>query len=279
MIENGAWHMRIAGMGQTLFALSLLALGVLSLLSRDFALVWQPVPAGIPGRAVLACVSGAIMVVTGLGLLFRRATVPVSFVLFVYTAIWLLALHIPRVIANPLQEATWGGSGEIATLVGASWILYASAAKPGDRWYFSSLAGTSAIRWARILFAIGVPLVGLEHLVYGPDTASFVPAWLPDRLGWAYFTGIAHIVAGIAILVSVLPRLAAALETLMMAIFTVLVWMPAVMADPAQRFNWTALLMSAVITAAGWIVYESYREAPWFAFSRSRNRLANPATR
>jgi uncharacterized membrane protein len=271
--------MRIASMGQTLFALSLLALGLLSLFSADFALVWQPVPPGIPGRAILACLSGLIMCATGVGLLIPRATAPVTFVLLVYTAIWLLALHIPNVIAHPLEESNWGGSGEIATLVGASWILYAAAAKPGDRWYFASLAGTKAIRWGRILFAIGVPLVGLEHLVYAQQTAGFVPGWLPDQLGWAYFTGIAHIAAGAAILFSVLPRLAAALETLMMGIFTLLVWLPAVMANPAQRFNWTALLMSAVITAAGWIVYESYRGAPWFAFSRSRNRVADLATR
>jgi uncharacterized membrane protein len=213
------------------------------------------------------------------GLLVRRAMVPLSFVLFVYTVIWLLALHIPRVIANPLQESTWGGSGEIATLVGASWILYASMAQPADRFYFAALTGPKAIFWARVMFAIGVPLVGLEHLVYGPDTANFVPAWLPARLGLAYFTGLAHIAAGLAILFAVLPRLAAALETLMMAIFTVLVWIPAVIAAPAQRFTWTALLISTVITAAGWIVYESYRGMPWFSFGYSRNPLAHPAMR
>jgi uncharacterized membrane protein len=271
--------MRSASVGQLLFALSLLALGLLSLCSADFALVWQPVPDGIPGRALLACVSGAIMAAAGIGLLIPRVKVPAAFILFVYTAVWLLALHMPHVIAHPLQESNWGGAGEIATLVGASWILYASAAQPGDRWYFASFAGPAAIRWARILFAVGVPLVGLEHLVYAQDTASFVPAWLPDRLGWAYFTGIAHIAAGIAILIAILPRLAAALETVMMGLFTVLVWVPAVMAQPALRFNWTALLMSTVITAAGWIVYESYRGAPWLSFSRSRNQLAGLATR
>jgi uncharacterized membrane protein len=271
--------MRMTGIGQMLFALTMLALGVLSLFSADFAYVWQPVPAGIPGRAVLACISGAVLCATGLGLLFRRTAAPASFILFVYTLIWLLVLHVPRVIMGPQHEATWGASGEIMTLVAASWILYASAALPGDRLYFPSLVGTKAIRWAQILFALGVPLVGLEHLVYGSMTADYVPAWLPDRLGLAYFTGAAHIAAGVAILIAVLPRLAAALETLMMGIFTVLVWVPVVMAHPEQRFNWTALLISTVITAAGWVVYESYRGAPWFSFSRSRDRLGDLATR
>jgi uncharacterized membrane protein len=276
---DGVGDMRMTGAGQALFVLTMLVLGALGLFSGDFALVWQPVPAGIPGRTVLACLSGAILCVTSLGVLMRRTAAPASFVLFVYTLVWLLALHVPRVILAPQHEASWGGSGEIMTLVAASWILYASAAIPGDRFFFPSLVGAKAIRWAQILFAVGVPLVGLEHLVYGSDTAAFVPAWLPGRLDWAYFTGVAHIAAGIAILIAVLPRLAAALETLMMGIFTVLVWIPAVVATPAQRFDWTALLMSTVITAAGWVVFESYRGAPWFSFGRTRNRLSELATR
>ena len=271
--------MRMTSMGQTLFALSMLALGALSLFSGDFALVWQPVPDALPGRALLACMSGAILCVAGAGLLLRRATTTISFILVVYTLVWLVLLHLPRVIMAPSQVAAWGGAGEIMTLVGASWLLYASAAMPEDGLYFPSLTGAKAIRAARILFALGVPLVGLEHLIYGPDTAAYVPAWLPDRLGWAYFTGFAHIAAGVAILAGVLPRLAAALETAMMAIFTVLVWMPVVAAHPAQRFGWTALVMSTVITAAGWIVLESYRGVPWFSFNRSRQQHPDLATR
>lgn len=271
--------MRMTGIGQLLFALTMLVLGVLSLFSADFAFVWQPVPEGMPGRAVLACLSGAVLCLGGAGLLVRRTATPAAFILFVYTLLWLVLLHVPRVIMGPQHEINWGGAGEIMTLVGASWIVYASSAAPGDRCYVASLTGAKAIRWGQILFAVGVPLVGLEHIVYASMTADYVPAWLPDRLGFAYFTGIAHIATGVAILIAVLPRLAAALETLMMGIFTVLVWGPVVMAHPEQRFNWTALLISAVITAAGWVVLESYREAPWFSFSRSRSALGNVAVR
>lgn len=271
--------MRIVGMGRVLFALAIVALGVLSLCSGDFAFVWQPVPAGIPGRAFLACLSGAILCVAGMALLIRRVTVVAAFILTFYTVIWLVLLHVPLVIAAPLQESTWAGAGEIATLVAGSWILYASSAMPGQRFYIAALAGTTSMRWARALFAVGIILVGLEHLIYATVTAQYVPAWLPGHLAWAYFTGIAHIAAGIAILFAVLPRLGAALETLMMGIFTVLVWLPMVIAAPMQRFDWTALLMSTVITAAAWIVTDAYRDVPWLAFRRSPNRMANPATR
>jgi hypothetical protein len=37
--------------------------------------------------------------------------------------------------------------------------------------------------------------------------------------------------------------------------------------------------MSTLIAAAGWIVAESYRGAPWFSFRRSRDRLADLSIR
>ncbi|GLQ91292.1 DoxX family membrane protein [Dyella acidisoli] len=268
--------MRIADIGRWLFALAFVTLGLLSVFSRDFASVWQPVPDGVPGRAFLALMSGAVMVVGGAGLLLRRMLVPASFVMMVYTLLWLLALHVPRVIMGPWHEITWGGCAEIITLVAASWVLYASAATPDDKPYFAALSGAHAVRVARIAFAVALPLIGLEHLIYAKETADMVPGWLPYHTGWACLTGVAHIAAGLAIALNVLPRLAATLEAWMMGAFTVFVWIPMVMATPSQRFAWTGLAISTVITAAGWIVAASYREVQWLSFSRSRNQAFSP---
>ncbi|GLQ88406.1 DoxX family protein [Dyella flagellata] len=270
--------MRTADIGRWAFALAFLVLGLLSLFSRDFASVWQPVPPNLPGRALLAMLSGAVMTVGGAGLLLRRTLVPAALLMMSYTLLWLLLLHVPRVILAPMHEVTWGGCAEIVTLVAACCVLYASVATPADKPYFAALTGAHALRVARLAFAVAIPLIGVEHLVYAKETADMVPAWLPYHLGWAYFTGIAHIAAGLAIAFNVLPRLAATLEAWMMGGFTVLVWIPMIMNTPSQRFAWTGLMISAVITAAGWIVAASYGEAPWFAFSRPRNSKIPLAT-
>lgn len=271
--------MRVADVGRVVFALAFIALGLLSVVSQDFASVWQPVPEGVPGRPFLALISGAVMTVGGVGLLRRRMLVPAAFVMMLYTLLWLLALHVPRVILAPLHEVTWGGCAEIVTLVAANIVLYACAATPDDKPYIAALCGTPALCVARIAFAVAVPLIGLEHLVYAKETAAMVPGWLPYRMGWAYFTGIAHIAAGLAIALNMLPRLAATLEAWMMGGFTVLVWIPMVMATPLQRFAWTGLLISTVLTAAGWIVAASYAEVPWFSFRRriSATRMTAPS--
>jgi uncharacterized membrane protein len=270
--------MRMAEMDRVVFALAFVALGLLGVFSQDFASVWQPVSPDLPGRAWLALISGAVMTIGGAGLLWRCTRVPAAFVMMAYTLLWLLALHVPRVILAPMHEVTWGGCAEIVTLVAACWVLYASAATSNDKPYVAALTGPHALHMARIAFAVVLPLIGLEHLVYAKETADMVPAWLPYRMGWAYATGIAHIAAGLAIALNVLPRLAATLEAWMMGGFTVLVWIPSVMAAPSQRFVWTGLLISTVITAAGWIVAASYADVPWFSLGRLRSRKMELAT-
>jgi len=271
--------MRVIDGGRVVFGLAFVALGLLSVFSQDFASVWQPVPDGLPGRAFLALMSGATMTVGGAGLLMRRTLVPAAFVMMMYTLLWLVALHVPRVIMGPLHEVTWGGCAEIIMLVAANVVLYACTATPDDRPYIAALCGTRSLRVARIAFAVALPLIGMEHLIYAKETAAMVPGWLPYPVGWAYLTGIAHIAAGLAIALNVLPRLAATLEAWMMGGFTVFVWIPMVVATPSQRFAWTGLLISTVITAAGWIVAASYREVPWFSFKRSENRVIGLAVR
>jgi len=271
--------MRSADSGRAVFALAFVVLGLLSLCSGDFASVWQPVPQGVPARALLACLSGAIMLLGGAGLLMRRTQVPAAFAMLLYTLAWLLVLHVPRVIMGPQHEVNWGGCAEIVTLVAACLTLYACAARPGRTPYIAPLSGANALRTARLAFALALVLIGLEHLIYTKETADMVPAWLPYRTGWAYLTGIAHIAAGMAVALDVVPRLAASLEAWMMGLFTVLVWVPMALATPSQRFVWTGCMVSLVLTAAAWIVASSYRDVPWFSFSRARNRVVALALR
>jgi hypothetical protein len=55
-----------------------------------------------------------------------------------------------------------------------------------------------------------------------------------------YATVAAHIAAGLGILFRVLPFLAATLETVMVSLFTLLIWVQAVLGTP-KAFDWTEL--------------------------------------
>jgi len=173
--------------------------------------------------------------------------------LFPYLVVWLL-LKVPALVVAPQMEAVWLGFGELAVLLAGGWTLFAVLAGPRERSLFTFATGENAIRIARILFAVSLIPIGLSHLVYVKETANLVPAWLPFRAGWAYLTGVGQIACGIGVLFSIYPRVAAAAETGMLSLFTLLVWGPAILAAPKTRLPWTAFFISWAITAGAWVV-------------------------
>ena len=255
--------------GRVLFSGSLAALGLLSLGSGDFALNWQPVPATVPWREELARASGLLLLATGIAALMERTAAASTFILTLNVSIWLLALQLPRVVVRPTVVALWLGFAETLMMVAAGSILTVSVMS-GQRRRTVLPARDKVVRVARLFFAVALPMVGLSHFVYVNETTALVPVWLPNRPAFAYMTGVAHIAAGTSLIVSIVPRLAAMLEAAMISSFTLLVWVPRVAGDPVSRSQWTALLASALLTGAAWVVAGSFSEG---SGSNSQHRL------
>ncbi len=236
----------------TLFAVGMVGLGLLALRYGDFALVWQPVAAWVPGRTALAYASGLVMLLCGVGLLFIETRAWSIRILLPYLVVWLL-LKVPALVVAPRVEAVWLGAGELAVLLAGGWTLFAVlTGESTGAWMI--LTGETGIRAARILFAVSLLPIGLSHIIYVKETTDLVPPWLPYRTGWAYLTGAGQIAAGLGVLFSILPRIAAIAEAGMLTVFTLLVWGPAIVAAPAARLPWTAFFISWAIAAAAWAV-------------------------
>jgi uncharacterized membrane protein len=240
----------------TLMAAGMIGLGVLALVYRDFAMQWQPVAAWFPGRTGLACAAGVLMLLCGAGLLFRRTASWSVRVIFPYLIVWFL-LKVPALVVAPGMEAVWLGAGEIAVLLAGGWTLFARMAELPPESGIGFLAGERGVRVARILFAVALVPIGLSHIIYVQPTHNLVPAWLPFRAGWAYVTGAGQMASGLGVLFGVLPRIAAWAEAIQISLFTLLIWVPAAMAGPHVRLNWTALCISWTIAAAAWAVAQN----------------------
>jgi uncharacterized membrane protein len=239
-----------------LFAVGMIGLGVLALIYGDFAMVWQPVAAWVPGRTALAYASGLLMLLAGAGLLFRATAALSVRILFPYLIVWLL-LKVPALVVAPGMEAVWLGFGELAVLLAGGWTLFARLAGLREGSILNFATGESGVRIARILFAVSLIPIGLSHIVYVQATVDLVPAWLPFRTGWAYLTGAGQMACGVGVLLSIFPRVAAMAEAGMITLFTLLVWVPAILAAPKTRMPWTAFFISWAIGAAAWAVAQN----------------------
>jgi uncharacterized membrane protein len=239
------------------FALGLIGLGIVCLVCGDFAMQWQPVPASVPARTLLAYASSLLMIVGGAGLLSSRTAKLSSGVLLVYFLLWLLLLKLPAVVMAPLVEVNWLGFGESAVILAAGLALFAADRARSELSKPNFATGESGMRIARFLFGFALIPIGLSHFVYATQTIGFVPAWIPFRPFWAYLSGAGHIAAGLGVIFGIVPRLAALLEAAMIGVFTALVWVPLIVAEPTSQLNWTGFFVSWIIAAAAWVVAES----------------------
>jgi uncharacterized membrane protein YphA (DoxX/SURF4 family) len=243
-----------SNLGSRVYGLGAVALGLVGLAWGDFATVWQPIqalPFAVPHRTALAYVAAAGLLLAGVAVQWRRsapAGLPVLAILYLIFAL----LWLPRVVGYPQIFGTWGGFLEEFALVAAAAVAYASLLPP------DSAGARRMARIGRLSFGVCVLSFGLGHFFAIPETAGMVPTWIPPgQRFWALATGVAHLLAGAAILSGVLDVLGSRLLTLMLATFSALVWAPALFAQPREHVAWAGNAINLALVGAAWVVADS----------------------
>lgn len=251
---------RLARLGVVLFAIGFAGLGVLGIIHADFALQWQPVPETMPFRSWLARANGVMLVGASAALFIPRLRRAGAILLVAMLAVWVFVLHAPRLFGHWGDVVIWLGLAEAAAMLGGALLLWENVqlAKPASGIRARGLP-ISAARWA---IGLALPIFGLSHFVYADFTAAMVPGWIPAKLFWAYFTGCAHVAAGIAVLTGLWAPLATRMLAAMFGSWVLILHVPRVVADPASRVEWTMLFIATALTASACLLAARYRSGP-----------------
>jgi len=249
--------------GVYVFALATMAAGILDLIWGEFEAAHQPIGAlgdNIPGQTTFAYITAVSMMLAGAGILWRR-TVRVGALLAALIYLVFGLFWLPRFYTAPhalgfrltLFIGLLAGMFTQLMVVAGALVLYASVAPSSSSWPQKS---RPVARWVIGLASV---LFGVVHLTGVQNVARMTPKWMP--LGgsfWVVLTGIAFLLAGIAILTGTLNVLAAHLLAIMLLTFEVAL-LPMVLANPGNHIAWGSNAYSVAAAGAVWIFASSIR--------------------
>jgi uncharacterized membrane protein len=101
----------------------------------------------------------------------------------------------------------------------------------------------------RVSLAIPIAVFGAEHLTSPLAIVKVVPAWMPGKLFWTYFVGVALIAAALSFIVRVGIRLSATLLGIMFFCFVAMIDIPDAIAAPHSRFAWALVARESAFSA------------------------------
>jgi hypothetical protein len=246
--------------GIYVYGIAAVAYGITDLVWGEFDPSDQPLQAWgdhVPGATIFAYIAAIWLVVAGAALLWRGSRRFAAASLTIVYGIFVL-FPLPRFYTAPhflgYRAAVYiGVLGSVCQEI----ILFIAAVV-----VWKSLSGRDSlshraaliVRWTFGLCSVDF---GLGHLTAVETVVPMIPKWIP--LGgtfWAVLTGIAFVLAGVAIISGVLDVLAAKLLGLMLLVFSALALTPMIISSPRAHASWGANAYNLTAVGSAWIVSE-----------------------
>lgn len=250
---------KIIARGRILFAIAITALGVENLVCAHVREVVLPVLPWLPPHAILGYATGIALIVPSLCIAAGIRPRSAAILLGIFLLVCVLVLLVPRAAAHPFDLSLRTVVFETLSFCAAALTLARSLPDGGDS---QQAAGAldKFLKPGRYLFSISSVVFGISHFLVAPLIATLIPAWIPWRLFWAYFTGAAFVAAGLSIAAKRLDRLAATLLGTMFLLWFLLVHAPRVMG--AQRIHnpneWSSMFIALGMCGASWIIARDF---------------------
>lgn len=263
----GDWCNRVMRIGIYVFGIGSAAAGILDIVWGEFESAHQPIQAWghIPGVRIFAYIAAVWLIAGGAAMLWRTGLRFGAAALTILYGIFVL-FPLPRLYTAPhylghrfaVYVGVLSGVCQQVILLVAAAIVWRSLVARGAH----SQSWAVIARWS---FGLCSVIFGLAHLTAVEMVVPMIPKWLPlSGSFWVVLTGIAFVLAGVAIVAGVLDVLAAWLLGWMLLIFSALTLAPRIPSSLHNHVTWGANAYNLTAVGAAWIV------AAWLTARRSR---------
>jgi hypothetical protein len=248
--------MKSLSAGRIAFGASAVLFGVLTLMWHDFD-TWQSLyrilrwPGGtaIGDVLMIALVLGGALIAIPRGVHIGSRLLAALFAIFSIVCI-LGIFKAPKIFGE------YDGVFEQVAMLSAAIAIVATTLVDSSR-------SARLLTFARIGYGISLISFMLAQIIYVGMTSPLVPKWLPpNQTFWAWATTAAFGLAALGVLLNIRARLALGLTAVMLAVFGLVVWVPALIAHPESHNNWSEFAFNALIMAAAWVTANAVGRSP-----------------
>jgi uncharacterized membrane protein YphA (DoxX/SURF4 family) len=221
---------KLSDAGRIFYGLAIAGIGFPTIYYKDFPYMLLPQQDfSFPGHLLLTYISGVILILVGICIVFEKKIRPVSF-LFGFMLLLIFCLYyLPfQFFVNPNYKhlLEWDNAGKELALAGGAFVIAGCFSEKNK----NLLIGfpEKLMRFGSILFSIPIVTFGILHLLYAKDVSTLVPSWISYPVFWTYLAGIGLVGSGIAIIFKIRPGLMATLLGTMIFIWFIILHIPRV---------------------------------------------------
>jgi uncharacterized membrane protein len=213
--------------------------------------IMQLVPAWIPAHRFWVLLVGACLISAALSIVLQKKAGLSAALLAIMFLMFELLLHIPTIVSAPNNRFFWAVALRDLAFCGGALSLAATQYEGWPNFTAHKIAGI-----ARFFIAVPIVFFGFEHFLHpgfapGVPLKGMTPPWIPVRLGWGYLTGVVFIAAGLCLIANKQDRAAATWIGLMVLLLVLAIYVPVVIAKPADIGNgWNYLFDTLMLSGS-----------------------------
>jgi uncharacterized membrane protein len=145
-------------------------------------------------------------------------------------------------------------SRTVVSMCGAGILLFLIASWAAKTDIAQARGLDKVVALSNLCFALPLAVFGALHLSAAQGLMTMVPAYMPWRLFWAYFVGVALVAASLSIATKIQVCWSGLLFGIMMVLFVAMLHVPRALASPQDRFAWTIVIREMSFAGGGWIL-------------------------